>query len=161
MWWNLAINLSSRALRAKLVLLLDILGVCNLPTSIFRSLPWRAMPVHLLSHVVLRTKLQAPLSELLHFHFDRHIFIEISMWWDFFSCAQEEAWFIATLGPNFELPYLLVGASLVAQIVKNLPAMWETPVRSLDRDNPLGMGMATHSNFLAWRIPWTEEPGEL
>ena len=49
----------------------------------------------------------------------------------------------------------------MAQIVKNLPAMWETPVRSLDRDNPLGMGMATHSNFLAWRIPWTEEPGEL
>ena len=51
--------------------------------------------------------------------------------------------------------------SLVAQIVKNLPAMRETPVRSLDWEDPLGMGMATHSNFLAWRIPWTEEPGEL
>ena len=54
-----------------------------------------------------------------------------------------------------------VTASLVAQIVKNLPAMRETPVRSLDWEDPLGMGMATHSNFLAWRIPWTEEPGEL
>ena len=54
-----------------------------------------------------------------------------------------------------------VRASLVAQTVKNLPAMRETPVRSLDWEDPLGMGMATHSNFLAWRIPWTEEPGDL
>ena len=52
-------------------------------------------------------------------------------------------------------------ASLVAQMVKNLPAMWETWVRSLGWDDPLENEMATHSSILAWRIPWTEEPGKL
>ena len=52
-------------------------------------------------------------------------------------------------------------ASLVAQVVKNLPAMWETWVRSLGWEDPLEMEMTTHSNMLAWRIPWTEEPGGL
>ena len=52
-------------------------------------------------------------------------------------------------------------ASLVAQLVKNLPAMCETWVRSLGREDPLEEGMATHSSILAWRIPWTEEPGGL
>ena len=53
-------------------------------------------------------------------------------------------------------------ASLVAQIVKNLPAMQETQWRrSLGREDPLEKGMATHSNILAWEIPWTEEPGGL
>ena len=52
-------------------------------------------------------------------------------------------------------------ASLVAQTVKNLPAMWDTQVRSLDWEDPLEKGMATHSSILAWRIPWTEEPGRL
>ena len=47
-----------------------------------------------------------------------------------------------------------------AQTVKNLPAMQETQVRSLGREDPLEEGMATHSSILAWRIPWTEEPGE-
>ena len=51
-----------------------------------------------------------------------------------------------------------VGASLVALMVKNLPAMQETCVQSLDREDPLEKGMATHSSILAWRIPWTEEP---
>ena len=45
--------------------------------------------------------------------------------------------------------------------VKNLPAMQETRVRSLGRDDPLEKGMATHSSMLAWRIPWTKEPGML
>ena len=45
------------------------------------------------------------------------------------------------------------GASLVAQMVKNLPAMQETWVRSLDCEDPLKKGMATHSSILAWRIP--------
>ena len=49
----------------------------------------------------------------------------------------------------------------MAQIVKNLPAMQETPVQSLGAGNPLEKGMATHSSILAWRIPWTEEPGGL
>ena len=46
-------------------------------------------------------------------------------------------------------------ASLVAQVVKNLPAMWETWIRSLGWENPLEKGTATHSSILAWRIPWT------
>ena len=52
-------------------------------------------------------------------------------------------------------------ASLVAQKVKRLPAMWETRIRSLGREEPLEKEMATHSSILAWRIPWMEEPGRL
>ena len=52
-------------------------------------------------------------------------------------------------------------ASLVAQTVKNLPAMQETWVQSLGQEDPLEKGMATHSTILAWRIPWTEESGGL
>ena len=54
-----------------------------------------------------------------------------------------------------------IWASLVAQTVKNLPATWETSVRSLGWEDPLEKGMATHSNILAWRIAWTEETGRL
>ena len=54
-----------------------------------------------------------------------------------------------------------VGASLVAQLVKNLPAMQETWVRFLGWEDSLEKEMATHSHILAWRIPWTEEPGWL
>ena len=50
---------------------------------------------------------------------------------------------------------------VMTQTVKNLPAMWETWVRSLGREDPLEEGMATHSSILAQRIPWTEEPGGL
>ena len=46
-------------------------------------------------------------------------------------------------------------------MVKNLPAMQETPVRSLDWEDILEKGMSTHSSILAWKIPWTEEPGRL
>ena len=53
------------------------------------------------------------------------------------------------------------GASLVAQSVKNLPAVQETQVRSLDREDTLEKERATHSSILAWKIPWTEEPGGL
>ena len=52
-------------------------------------------------------------------------------------------------------------ASLVAQSVKNLPAMQETQVRSLGQEDPWEEGMATHSSFLARKIPWTEELGGL
>ena len=52
-------------------------------------------------------------------------------------------------------------AFFVAQTVKNLPTMQETWVRSLSQEDPLEKGMATHPSILAWRIPWTEEPGEL
>ena len=53
------------------------------------------------------------------------------------------------------------GTSQVAQWVKNPPAMQETQVQSLGWEDPLEEGMATHSSILAWRIPWTEEPGGL
>ena len=53
------------------------------------------------------------------------------------------------------------GASLVAQMVKNLPAVQETQVHSLDWEDTLEKGMDTHSSILAWEIPWTEEPGRL
>ena len=54
-----------------------------------------------------------------------------------------------------------VGASQVAQMVKNLPATQETSVQSLGQEDPLEKRMATHASSLAWRIPWTEEPGVL
>ena len=49
----------------------------------------------------------------------------------------------------------------MAQIIKNLPARQETRVLSLGWEDPLEKGMATHSSLLAWRMPWTEEPGGL
>ena len=49
----------------------------------------------------------------------------------------------------------------IAQLVKNLPAMQETWVRFLGREDPLEKEMALHSSILAWKIPWTEEPGGL
>ena len=52
-------------------------------------------------------------------------------------------------------------ASLIAQLVKDLPAMQENRVQSLGREDPLEKEMATHSSVLALRIPWTEEPGGL
>ena len=53
------------------------------------------------------------------------------------------------------------GSSLVAQKIKRLPAMQETRVRSLDWEDSLEEGMATHSSILAWKIPWAEEPSRL
>ena len=52
-------------------------------------------------------------------------------------------------------------ASLVIQTIKNMPAMQETRLLSLGKEDPLEKGMATHSSILAWRIPWTEEPSRL
>ena len=56
---------------------------------------------------------------------------------------------------------LLAWASLVTQLVKNPPAMWETWVGSVGWEDPLEKGKATHSSILAQRISWTEEPGRL
>ena len=52
-------------------------------------------------------------------------------------------------------------ASLVAQTVKTLPAVWETWVQSLGQEDLLEKEMATYSSILAWKIPWTEDPGRL
>ena len=62
-------------------------------------------------------------------------------------------------GEGIGYPLLYSWASLIAQMVKNLPAMRETWIRSLDWEDPLEEVMATHSSILAWRLPWTEEPG--
>ena len=52
-------------------------------------------------------------------------------------------------------------ASLIAQSVKNLPAIWETQVQSMGWEDPLEEDLVTHSSVLAWKILWTEEPGRL
>ena len=62
---------------------------------------------------------------------------------------------------GFKVRRSWVWDSLVAQTVKNLPAVWETWVRSLGREEPLEKGMAAHSSILAWSTPWTEESGVL
>ena len=65
---------------------------------------------------------------------------------------------------SFYSPTSNVGASEVAQWIQNLPAIQETQemqVRPLGQEDPLEEGMATHSSSVAWRIPWTEEPGRL
>ena len=61
------------------------------------------------------------------------------------------------------IPWMVKNPSwdLSPQMIKNLPAMLETRVQSLGRDSPVKKGMATHSSLLAWRIPWTKEPGGL
>ena len=66
-----------------------------------------------------------------------------------------------TLGGGHGNPVQYHWASLVAQLVKNLPEMQETPVQFMGQEVPLEEGTATHSSMLAWRIPWTEEPGGL
>ena len=66
-----------------------------------------------------------------------------------------------SLGEGIGYPPQYSWASLVARMVKNLLAMWETWVRSLGLEDPLEKGMATHSNILAWRILWTKELGRL
>ena len=58
-------------------------------------------------------------------------------------------------GEGIGYPLQCSWVSLVAQLVKNLPAMWETWVPSLGWEEPLEKGKATHSSILAWRIPWT------
>ena len=81
------------------------------------------------------------------------------------SCIAEDPGSIPGLGrsPGERIGYPLQysWASLVTQMVKNLPAIQKTWVRSLGWEDPLEEMMATHSSVLAWRIPWTEEPGGL
>ena len=73
-------------------------------------------------------------------------------------------WTTRIIGWNWNYFYIFldfIRASLVAHLVKNPPAMQETPVPFLGWEDPLEMGMSTHSSILAWRIPWTEEPDGL
>ena len=70
-----------------------------------------------------------------------------------------EAQAVAAVDHLFTQLTRLAGASLVTQMVKHLPTMQETRVRSLGQEGPLEKEMATHSSTLAWKIPWTEECG--
>ena len=74
----------------------------------------------------------------------------------FFFLRKRNVWYFHCLGEIIH-----IGTSLVAQTVKCLPIMWETWVWSLGQEDPLEKEMATHSSTLAWKIPWTEEPGGL
>ena len=58
-------------------------------------------------------------------------------------------------GEGLGYPLQYFEASLVAQLIKNLPPMWETWIQSLGWEDPLEKGKVTHSSILAWRIPWT------
>ena len=62
---------------------------------------------------------------------------------------------------SFLSVFLTLWGFPVAQMVKNLPAVWETQVQSLYQEDPLEKEMATHSSILVWKIPWTEEPSQL
>ena len=64
-------------------------------------------------------------------------------------------------GEGIGYPFQYSWASLVAQLVKNLPAMWETWVRSLDWEDPLEKGKVTHSSILAWRSPWDHKEWDI
>ena len=72
-----------------------------------------------------------------------------------------DRWSGRSPGEGIGYPLQYSWPSLVAQTVKNPPAMQETWVPSVAWEDPLEEGMATHSSILAWRIPWTEEPGGL
>ena len=78
------------------------------------------------------------------------------------STSVEREW-AENLSLNSGSPWRWFGSptSLVAQMVKRLSTMWETWVQSLGQEDPLEKEMAIHSSTIAWRIPWTEEPGRL
>ena len=83
-------------------------------------------------------------------------------YWSLYLSGQKQiilGIFRNTAGMLIYISIVLLWACLVAQRLKHLPAMQETWVRSLGREDPLEKEMATHSSILAWRIPWTEEPG--
>ena len=67
----------------------------------------------------------------------------------------------AVYGKNHMGFNMVIGASLIAQLVKKLPAVQETGVQFLGQEDPLEKEMAIHSSILAWKIPWTEEAGGL
>ena len=89
------------------------------------------------------------MSEVLHSEAS-HDFLQISLTKAMtLSCISSDE---ASVSVPFKIP---LRASFVAQLVKNLPAMWETWVQSLGWKDPLKRGRAIHSRILAWRIPWT------
>ena len=85
-----------------------------------------------------------------------------SFFWSlFFSPFWSLNFFLTLLRDKQQVKIVFIWASLVAQLVKNPPTMWETLVQSLGQEDPLEKGKAIHSSTLAWKVPWTEEPGGL
>ena len=107
-----------------------------------------------------------PLSHLLQevffdlFYLSPHVLDIYSVGFVSFPLVQEVS-FQHIFKMKFLCIFSLSWASQVAQMVKCLPAMRETQVQSLGREDPLEKEMATHSSTLAWKIPWMEEPGRL
>ena len=90
--------------------------------------------------------------------------------WEFYNICKEEldyvfsCWFFCKASVAIQIlisEAILPSSSLMAQMIKNLPAVRETRVQSLSQEGPLEKGLETHSRILAWKIPWPEEPGRL
>ena len=77
------------------------------------------------------------------------------------GASKENHSWLRQRNPSFTLALFIIATSLVAQMVKHLPTMWETRVQSLGWEDLLQKEMATHSSILAWKVPWMEEPGGL
>ena len=86
---------------------------------------------------------------------------DLSVSCEFINLSSNQIYFIDHNISKFWEALYCVCQGLPSQTVKNLPAMQETWVQSLSQEDPLEKGMAAHSSILAWRIPWTEEPGGL
>ena len=124
-------------------------------------------PCGLSDHVPHRSITARVYSDLSEFSKPRSLLLPLTQIRPSALCIAPQSWgkfFPVPLLAGSLVPLLLVlstRASLVAQTVKNPPAMQETGVQSLGREDSLEEGMTTHSSILAWRILWTEEPGDL
>ena len=100
-----------------------------------------------------------------HHRLDGRVWVNSGSWW--WTGRPGVLWFMGSQrvwhdwATKLNWTEYTIRASLVAQTVKNLLAMWETQVWSLGQEDPLEKGMATHSSILASRIPWTDGPGML
>ena len=140
-----------------------------------RRSPWEDLSLVLMAaSSTFPILLQSPTTP--HFQLMPFYFFKINFYWSMVafpgssagkesSCNAGDPSSISGLGVSageeIGSPLQYFWASLVAQTVKNPPVMGETCVWSLGREDPLEKGKATHSSILAWRIPWTEEPGRL
>ena len=120
----------------------------TLLTTTERSLSGQKQTHSLLHDLAVKGKVQ-PVGLSLWIKFGTVSLICLPTVYVYFQARDSQTWWIYKLVP------------LVAQMVKNLPAMQETQVRFLGWEDPLEKEITTHSNILAWRIPWREEPGRL
>ena len=141
-----------------------LICVCVLCHSVMSNFwdPVNCSPLGSSVHRILQARILQAILEWAAIPFSRG-----SSWprnWTCISCIAGR--FFTIWATREDLIFFFCGgggedASLVAQMVRNLPAMQETWVWSLGQEDPLEKGMATHTNILAWKTPWTEEPGGL